>query len=311
MRLENSILNRRAILKAAGTLALATSIPSLLSSTTVLAKSSEQEVLSISDGHLSLPVNAVIPKVPGLSLEEMLKIQEIAEKLNQPECNLTLFKDGKTTALFDAGSGSNFMQTTGRLLEQMDSNGLSVDDVTDVIFTHGHPDHLWGILDEFDEVTFPNATLHFPRKEWDFWTSEDAINQVAEDRQTFVVGAQNRLSAMEEQIKLFDSGAAILTNVEAVDTNGHTPGHTSFVIHAANKPIMVLGDALTNYRFSFEHPEWQSKSDQDSELGVKTRLALLERVESEKMKFVGYHLPNDGIGRAEKFENTYKFIQDS
>jgi glyoxylase-like metal-dependent hydrolase (beta-lactamase superfamily II) len=103
--------------------------------------------------------------------------------------------------------------------------------VTDVIFTHGHPDHLWGLIDDFDEIVFPNASFHMGRAEWDFWRDPGTVDAMPEERKTFAVGAQNRLAVLADMINLFEPGAEVVPGVEAVDTSGHTPGHMSFMLH--------------------------------------------------------------------------------
>ncbi len=227
-----------------------------------------------------------------------------------PECNLTLLKDGSRVVLFDAGAGPNFTPSTGRLGETLLAAGIEPTSVTDVIFTHAHPDHIWGILDDFDEITFPEARLHIGRTEWDFWRAEGVADLLPEDRKVFAVGAKNRFSAMEDRVELFDAGAEIVPGVEAVDTAGHTPGHMSFAIHAGDEYTMVVGDALMNHVFSFQRPDWPSGSDQDQENGAATRKRLLDRLASDGAPIIGFHLPDGGQGRVKRSGNAYRFVQD-
>jgi len=180
--------------------------------------------------------------------------------------------------------------------------------VTDVVFTHGNPDHLWGILDDFDEVWFPEAQLHFPKIEFDFWLNDGTIDNMPEERKVFAVGAKNRLEAIADQVKLFGDGAEVLPGVEAMSTHGHTPGHTSFLIHSTGEPIVVIGDALTHDILSFQKPEWPAGGDQDRELAATTRKKLLDRLANEQMQLIGYHLTNEGIGRVENSGTAYRFI---
>ena len=303
-------MKRRSLLKASVATALTFPLMEIKvpAQAKVLGQANGTEILTISDGNLRLPLSFIYPDVSPNELQKLLQDSVIDGNFVEPGLNLTLMRNEKRTVLFDVGSGANFMPTAGKLFENLEAAGVEPSDVTDVVFTHGHPDHLWGILDDFDEVAFPEAKLHFPRKEYEFWMNDDTVNLMSDARKPFAVGAKNRLEIMGDQVELFDAGKEVLPNVEAFDTSGHTPGHTSFVVHGLGEPVMIIGDALTNHIVSFEKPDWPSGSDQDTEQGIKTRKQLLDRMVHEDMLLVGYHLPNEGIGRVEKSESGYRFI---
>jgi glyoxylase-like metal-dependent hydrolase (beta-lactamase superfamily II) len=210
--------------------------------------------------------------------------------------------------VFDVGAGPNFMPSAGELMSNLDAAGISPEEVTHVLFTHAHPDHIWGLLDDFDEPVFPDAEYYINRAEWDYWRADDTLEKTPEARKSFVVGARNRFEVLEDVINLFDFGDEVLSGIEAVDTSGHTPGHTSFAIHGGDESLMVLGDAVTNSVVSFPKPDWPSGSDQDSEKGIATRMALLDRLAGEKSRFAGFHLPGSGVGFAEKAGTGYRFV---
>lgn len=303
--------DRRELLLAGTALAASLMLPTTKAMARTVYEVGHWKIRSISDGNLVLPVNFLLPDIPQEELAPFLAAHNMSADSFRPECNLTLIEDGEKTILFDAGAGANFMPTAGKLPDQLSEAGIDPASITDVIFTHGHPDHLWGILDDFDEIAFPDAQLHFPQVEWDFWRGDDVVAQMSEPRKVFAVGAQTRLAAMEENISLFKAGAEVLPGIEAVDSAGHTPGHMSFVVHGGNEAVMILGDAITNHAISFQKPDWPSGSDQDPALGIKTRLSLLDRLAGDKMPVIGYHLPNGGAGRVERANTAYRFIQQS
>lgn len=266
------------------------------------------ELVMVSDGHLTLPMGFAFPDAPRDELERLLVERGMATDTLTPDCNVTLLRRGDRLAVFDVGAGPNFMPTAGDLVENLAEVGIDPQDVTDVIFTHAHPDHIWGVTDDFDELVFPNAEYLIGQAEWDFWSSPDAAAQLPEDRQTFVVGAQNRFAAIEDRIAFFKPGAELFPGVEAVDTAGHTPGHMAFVVHGGDAPVLIAGDALTNAAISFAHPEWPTASDQDPDLGIRTRLALLARLADERVRLIGYHLPHPGAGMVERDGTAYRFV---
>ena len=298
-------LSRRALLAAAGG-ALALPVLGRVAKANPIDIGGA-EITVVSDGNLSLPLGFVLPEIPEADIKALFEANGMAMAPLTPDCNVTLLRRGDRLAIFDAGSGSNFRPTAGKLLEGMSAAGIDPADVTDVVFTHGHPDHLWGVLDDLDELVFPNAAYRMGRAEWDFWRDPATVDKMPDERKSFAVGAQTRMAAIAEKIELFAAGEEVLPGVEAVETAGHTPGHMSFMIHGANEKLFVVGDAISNAVISFQRPDWHSGTDQDPEQGAATRRALLDRLAAEQPRIIGYHLPHPGIGRVEKKDGAYRF----
>lgn len=268
----------------------------------------EAEVTVFSDGTLTLPMNFVLPEQSEDEIKALFEPHGLATDQLTPDCNVTLYQSGDRLALFDVGSGPNFQPTAGDLIAGLEDAGIDPADITDVIFTHAHPDHLWGVLDDFDDPLFYEAQYWVPDAEWAFWMAEDAVDQMDDARKSFAVGAQNRFAVIEDQVTMVKPGQEVLPGVEAVDTSGHTPGHMSYMLHGGGESVLVLGDAITNAVISFERPEWQSGSDQDRDKGAATRTALLDRLAAEKTRIIGYHLPHPGHGVAERSGSAYRFV---
>ncbi len=267
------------------------------------------ELLVVSDGQLRLPTQMVMHEsIDANVIDEFFKTNNISNETLTPDCNIVLWQQGNRLVLFDVGAGPNFMPSAGDLLANLEDASIDPADVTDVIFTHAHPDHIWGLVDDFDELAFPNANYFINAQEWDYWRNENTLSNTPEARKSFVVGAQNRFAYLEDQIQLFQYGDEILPGIEAVNTQGHTPGHTSMALHQANDSLVLLGDAITHPIISFEKPNWLSGSDQDAEQGRQTRLALLDRLASENSQILGYHLPYPGLGRVERNGNNYRYV---
>lgn len=269
------------------------------------------QLQTLSDGNLVLPGDFILGGMPQDELAALMARYNLPTDSIEPPCNLTLLRDGSRTILFDVGSGSDFMPSAGRLLDSLDALGLSPDEITDLVITHGHPDHIWGLLDDFDELLLPNATVHMGRTEWAYWTDPDTVNTIGDARAAFAIGAARRLEVITDTVALFDDGAEILPSVQAVSTPGHTPGHMAFHVAGASGGAIVVGDALGNHHVAFERPEWPSGSDQDADMGAATRLALLDRIIADDLTVVGFHLPSGGIGRAERqSEASYIFTPE-
>jgi len=264
---------------------------------------------TLSDGHLTLPQAATFGDATAEDLAPILQQYGIAADAPlMPDCNVTLVRDGERTILFDVGAGPDFMATAGKLSVALDAIGVSPDDITHIVFTHAHPDHLWGVLDDFDEPFFPNATYMIGKTEWDYWIAPETVDKIGAERTTFAVGAKRRLEALEDNITFLEDGEEILPNIAARGTFGHTPGHMAFQVGAGTESVMILGDCIGNHHVAFARPDLASGSDQDADMGIATRTMLLDQLASEQMHLIGFHLPYPGIGRAERKDSQFVFV---
>lgn len=263
---------------------------------------------TLSDGNLALPKSFAFGDTPPDGAEDIFARYGITGDTMTPDCNITLLRNGNRTILFDAGSGQEFMPSAGTLLDAFDALGVDIYDVTDVVFTHAHPDHLWGVRDDFGDLMFPDAAYHMGRAEWDYWTDDDTVNTIDEGRVTFAVGAKSRLEMLADQITLFDDDQEILPGVLSRLTPGHTPGHMAFEVQVGSESIMIVGDSIVNHHAAFEQPAWLSGSDQVPELAARTRLALLDQLSSTQTRLIGFHLPGGGLGRAERRGDGFIFV---
>lgn len=265
---------------------------------------------TVSDGHLVLPLSFAIGSNPSAKAAEILRDHGISGDQVRPNCNVSIYQDGTNTVLFDVGSGPDFMPSAGTLLDSLTALGVAPEDVTHVLITHAHPDHIWGLLDDFDEPVFANATHLVGRKEWDYWWDPDTVQTIGEARMTFAAGARRRFELMEDVFERFDDGQEVVSGISAIATYGHTPGHMSFEVRSGTQASLIIGDAIANHHLAFQKPEWPSGSDQDSELGIRTRLALFDRIVADDLSVVGFHFPGTGLGRVEKTSSGYKFIEE-
>jgi glyoxylase-like metal-dependent hydrolase (beta-lactamase superfamily II) len=301
-------MRRRTVLAGLG----ASGLASALGFAPAIAQVSlgEKTVTSVSDGNLVLPGDFSFADLPQDELAVVLAEYGLSRDEVRPPCNLTLLQDGERTILFDAGSGPNFMPSAGLILDTLDGVGLSADDITHIVFTHAHPDHLWGVLDDFDDPLFTQAEYLMGQAEWDYWMDPETVNTIGEERASFAVGAARRLEVIEDRMTFFTDGQEVLPGVQAHASFGHTPGHMSFEIRSGGDAILVVGDAIGNGHVAFVHPEWASASDHDPDTGVATRMRLLDMLATDQMQIIGFHLPQGGLGRVERANGAYRFVQE-
>lgn len=301
-------LDRRAFLAQCGAYTAATMSTAQAVAQTTLG---EATLTTVSDGTLTLPGSFIFEPMPQDALTPILAEYGIQKDRLEPECNLTLYQDGTRNVLFDVGSGPDFMPTAGVVIDSLAVAGLAPEDITHVLFTHAHPDHIWGLLDDFDEPVFADATYMMGRAEWDYWWNPKTVNTIGEARAAFAVGAKRRMEMIEDSVVLFDDGEEVLPGIAAMATHGHTPGHMSFELRGGSRSTLVLGDAIGNHHVAFRKPDWISGSDQDGDMAAATRQILFDRIMAEQMPVVGFHLPQGGIGRVDRAAEGYVFVPEA
>jgi glyoxylase-like metal-dependent hydrolase (beta-lactamase superfamily II) len=305
-RLPMLKLNRRALLAACATSFAARALPAFAAAPYSL-KHGTFELTIVSDGHLVLPTNFLAPDAPPDEREPLLKAAgQAGEQYNSPT-NVTLIRAGSDLILVDMGSGDRFMPTAGKLWDNLREAGIDKGKITKVVFTHGHPDHLWGTVDELDELVTPDATFYVASAEWNFWNGDNAARGLAPERGGFVTGARRNYAAIKEKVKMLKPGDDIATGLRVIDTPGHTQGHVSLEL-AGGDGLIVGGDALTHPLISFGHPDWRPRADHVPDQAIATRRKLLDRLATDHCRLIGFHLPYPGIGTVERKDSAYRFV---
>lgn len=262
----------------------------------------------VSDGNLVLPFDTALEQLPAELLAELRNRYDLTGEQMTPPCNHTLLRDGNRTVLFDVGAGFDFMPSAGMLPDTLAEMGVAPEEITHLVITHAHPDHIWGLLDDFDEPFLPNAQIIMGRAEWEYWMDPDTIDTIGAERQSFAVGAARRLEIIADQVTLIEDGAEPVPGVLAVASPGHTPGHMSYQVQLGGQGVLVTGDAIGNGHVAFERPEFESSSDQDPQMGAASRVALLDRITADDLLVAGFHVHDGGLGRAEKLaDGRYRF----
>ena len=300
-------VTRRRALQGLGASALACAAPGAWASISL----GDMRIDTLSDGSLNLPGDFIFGPMPQDDLAPILARYNQPRDSLTPECNLTLVRDGARVILFDVGAGPDFMPSAGEMLTALDAQGLAPEDITHIVITHGHPDHIWGLLDDFDDPLFTEAAYLMGQGEFDYWMDDETVNTIGTARQSFAVGAKRRLAAIADQITTFAPETELLPGIYAHATPGHTPGHMAFELRNGSESLLVLGDAIGNHHVAFARPDWPSGSYQDPDLAAQTRLDLFDRIMADQMRIVGFHLPGGGMGRVDRLDDGFIFVGDT
>ena len=273
----------------------------------------EFEVTVLSDGMFPLPVSTLAPMADPDELKALLE-QAGADTVRRDHVvNVTAVRRGNELVLIDTGGGMNFMETTGLLVDSLEVAGIDPAAVTKVVLTHAHPDHVWGVIDDFEEAPrFPNAGYAIGAAEWDYWMADDIATRLPDRMLPFAMGAQRNLKPVAEMTERVHDGHSVMSGVTMVSTPGHTVGHMSVMLESGGSQLLITGDALTHQVVSFQRPDWHYGLDQDAELAAQTRQELLGMLAADNVGIVGYHLPWPGVGRVEAGKDgTFRYIAEA
>jgi N-acyl homoserine lactone hydrolase len=144
-------------------------------------------------------------------------------------CTVALVRTPSAVVVVDPGQFGARALVVERLLAE----GVEPGDVTDVVVTHAHYDH----VDNLD--LFPAARLHLGRTEVEWATRLDLGDPLVPVRAL-------RGLLDEGRVVLADDDTELVAGVRTIATPGHTPGHRAVVVEGADIGALVVGDLLKN-----------------------------------------------------------------
>lgn len=251
--------------------------------------------------------NASAAEVQALARENNLDPQRF-EHHNIP----TVVNTGRELVLFDTGNGAlpkeyeqlKARMAPGNTAARLADLGYKPEDVDVVVLTHGHPDHIGGLV-EGGQPVFPNARYVFGAAEYEFWQKGENVREARKFNRELFVKICTPLSNRSTYIK---PGDEVVPGITAVDAFGHSPGLLAFTVESDGKKLMITADTLTQYVMAVQKPEWYFDMDDLKDQAVATRKRILETLASERIPFVSFHMPFPGIGYIERTQGGYRWV---
>ena len=271
------------------------------------------EAIVVSDGHFVLPTGFLVsPDAPLAEREAALKAAGQSGDQLQLVNNIVVIRQQSGLILVDAGSGPRHQPTAGKLADNLRAAGIEPAAIATVVLTHGHPDHLWGVLDAGDNPIYPNASYVTSARELDLWADPNVLQTLPpvmpkERQEQIAAGARSHVARIKDRLRTVRDGEEIASGVRVIETPGHTPGHISLEL-AGGDGLIIGGDALTHVVISFQHPSWRVPVDHEPDRSISTRLRLLDRLATDKLRLVCAHLPFPGTGFVERKDGAYRFV---
>nr|WP_225170665.1 MBL fold metallo-hydrolase [Ensifer sp. IC4062] len=216
-----------------------------------------------------------------------------------------LVDTGTDVVLFDTGFGETGREMgTGKLVDGLKAAGYTPEQISVVVITHMHGDHIGGLMTA-GKPTFANARYVTGQVEYDFWKDEARVGTPAENGHKAVL---EKVVPLAERTTFIADGAEVVPGITALAAFGHSPGHMVFRLDSDNEALMLTADTANHYVLSLQRPDWEVRFDMDKAQATAARRKVFDMIATDRLPFIGYHMPFPAVGFVERSDLGYRFV---
>jgi glyoxylase-like metal-dependent hydrolase (beta-lactamase superfamily II) len=272
----------------------------------------EIDVLVVSDGVLPLPTTMLAhnadPAVRASWLHDMFLPPDAFDWA----LNAVMVRSGDKTILIDAGLGSDpdlHLPRAGQLIKRLESAGIDLSSVTDLVLTHMHMDHVGGLLvDGVKDRLRKDLRIHVAAAEVKFWEAPDFThtNMPQGFPDALRAAAKQFVKLYGSQIRQFDETHEVAPGVVVRRTGGHTPGHSVVRVASGGEALTFAGDAV--FAVGFDQPDWHNGFEHDPEEAARVRVRLLQELAKSGELLVATHMPFPSVGHVAAAGDAFRWV---
>lgn len=267
------------------------------------------EITALNDGQVNREINSTLfPNTPIEEVTRLMEAQFIPTRPASSPFNTMVVNTGSKLVLIDSGFNNNGAPTTGRMAANMAAAGIQASQIDTVLISHFHPDHINGLRTKEGELVYPNAEIIVPTRDVAHYMDDARMAAVPEAARGAFLVSRRVFGPNMKDIKQAEWGKEWANGITAIQSDGHTPGHTSFVVASGGKTLLVIGDAVNDPRIFGRQPEWHLGFDLDRPLAVATRKRLLDMAAADKMQTSFYHAAFPATGFIAKNGAAYDWF---
>jgi len=265
-------------------------------------------VTAINDGFFARPLegfirNAELPAVQAAMAAAFLPTNAVPIPFNT-----LVVETGGKVVLLDTGNGNAGAPTSGTWMANFRAAGFDPANVSSVVISHFHGDHINGIRLRDGTAVFPNAEIQVPEPEWAFWMSDERMNAAPEAMRGAFQNCRRVFSPVASAVKQFKPGAEVAAGVTSMPAFGHSPGHSVFMISSGNAKLLYMADVTNHPALFVRNPDWSAIFDMDADAARATRRQLLDMAASEKTRVHFYHAPFPSNGYIAKEGSGFQLV---
>lgn len=264
------------------------------------------EITALSDGTVDLPVDKLLTNTTPGAVHAALQQAHLALPA-ETSVNAFLINTGSKLVLVDAGAGTLFGPTLGRLQANLKAAGYKPEQVDEIYLTHMHSDHLGGLA-AGGKAAFPNAVVRAEKHDADFWLSKANMDKAPADGKGTFQGAMGVGSAYGAKFKPFSGDVELVPGVKSHTAFGHTPGHTTYVVESRGQKLELIGDLIHVAAIQFDNPSVTISFDSDSKAAAASRKKEFDAAAKAGYLMGGAHLQFPGLGYLRTEGKGYRWI---
>ncbi|KIZ44718.1 MULTISPECIES: MBL fold metallo-hydrolase [Rhodopseudomonas] len=221
---------------------------------------------------------------------------------------------GGRLVVVDTGNGPDSFAASkgqvGQFASNMAAAGFDPKSVDTVVISHFHGDHINGLLGADGRLAFPNAEVLVPAAEWKYFMDDGEMSRAPAGRMQSVFKNARRVfdEGLDKKVTPYQWGKDVAPGLLAVETVGHTPGHTSFVLSSGTDKVFIQSDVTNLPALFVTHPGWHLMFDQDPAMAETTRRKIYDMLAAERMQVQGFHFPFPAMGHVAKNEGGYQLV---
>jgi len=277
-------------------------------------KIGEYEVRSLNTGYFKLDGGAMFGSVPKVLWEKTNPADE--KNRIQMALRCLLIRSSNRCILVDCGIGTRWEskytemyaidQSSENLEKALTDNGVQLSDITDVIITHLHFDHIGGAT-KFDEqgkiqLSFPNADIYIQEE-----NLNQALRPTPKDRASFVL---DLIAPLQERgrLKTLKAEQDLFPGISILIANGHTVGQQLVKVGDGKNTVVHCGDLIPTS--SHIHIPYVMGYDLAPVITMQEKEKLLAQAVEEKWILVWEHDPFISAGTVKNEDGKYRLEKE-
>ena len=207
-----------------------------------------------------------------------------------------LVRSSDRLVLVDTGIGPRSTpERTGMFMRNLSALGVQPSEVTDVVLTHLHFDHL-GWATDGERRLFGEATYRCHEADWEFFMGANPFDDSQAVSSMGGRASSQLLPPILDRLETWSEDGSILPGIDVRSAPGHTPGSTVVVISSGTERAMLLGDVV-HCPAELLSDDWEMIGDVDRQLAQRTREALAKELEGSDIPAAATHFPGLKFGR--------------
>lgn len=266
------------------------------------------EVIALSDGTVLLPILDLLTNTKPGEVERRLADARLKTPYDT-SINAYLIIAGSKLVMVDAGSGELLAPAANKLVAGLKSAGYEPEQITDILITHMHRDHIGGLMDGA-RMAFPNAVVHTDKREVEFWLDPANLKRAEESKKNGFREATAKVKPYVDagKVKTFDGDSQLFPGIRSIAAPGHTPGHSFYAIESKGEKMVFWGDIMHVAEVQFPNPAITITFDVDSKAAAAQRQKAFADAAKNGYWVAPAHVSFPGVGHLRADGTGYRWI---